>query len=150
MRFRNRSARNVLKTGGWFNRSAPIYARAGELRAALDALASEPPSTDPRLDRPDHPPLVEAALVESSQEGLLCVGEECVPYSAMVEGLRRGLPIADRTYRLRTYKDCFLGSELVDHLVQTHAPRRREKCRTQTIAASGFVSLQKDAQAKII
>jgi glutaredoxin len=99
---------------------------SGTLRAALDELSAMPPPSEPMLNRPDYPPHATETLKETA-EPLLCVGEECIPYSDLVESLRKELPIASHTYRLRTYKNCFLGTELVDHIMSKYAiPTRAE------------------------
>ena len=89
----------------------------GSLRGALDATYLKPPPNDPRYDRPDRPPTIDAAIAQPDEQ-LICIGEDCLAYSAAVEMLKAGLPVKERTYHLRTYKDCFLGSELVDFLME--------------------------------
>ena len=39
--------------------------------------------------------------------------------AAVGEQLRRGVRVKNRQYRLKTYKNCFIGSEAVDYLVQS-------------------------------
>jgi hypothetical protein len=39
---------------------------------------------------------------------------------------KQNVKIADRTYRLKTYKQCFIGSEAVDYLVDSGATATRE------------------------
>jgi hypothetical protein len=39
--------------------------------------------------------------------------------SDIAEAFRKGATIADRKFRLTTYKDCFVGSEAVDFMVGT-------------------------------
>lgn len=48
----------------------------------------------------------------SNDQDELCTGLECVG-----EALRSGVQVKDRKYRLQTYKQCFVGKEAVDFLV---------------------------------
>lgn len=44
----------------------------------------------------------------------------------IAEKFKSNVKLSDRSYRLKTYKQCFVGSEAVDYLVQSGATATRE------------------------
>jgi hypothetical protein len=44
----------------------------------------------------------------------------------IAEQFKSNVKLLDRSYRLKTYKQCFVGSEAVDYLVQSGATATRE------------------------
>jgi len=61
------------------------------------------------------------------KEELLCIGEECLTYSQVVASLKANMPIRDRSYLLKKYKKCFLGTDLVDYLMKHHRIETRQE-----------------------
>lgn len=61
--------------------------------------------------------------------------------SDIAEAFRKGVTIADRKFRLTTYKDCFVGSEAVDFMVRTGMAESREGAVQlgQTLSSAFFL-----------
>jgi len=59
------------------------------------------------------------------------------------EDLKLHVPIQDRKYRLKTYKDCFVGNEAVDYLIQAgHAETRSDAVELGNILMSNLYSFE--------
>ena len=59
----------------------------------------------------------------------------------IADAFRKGVTIADRKYRLTTYKDCFVGTEAVDFMVRTGMAESREDAVQigQTLSSDFFL-----------
>ena len=99
--------------------------QSGKLKGLLEALSATAGPTEPMLARPDYEPKAEEDI--TVKEELLCIGAECVLYNTLVDSLTQHLPIKDHSYHLKKYKNCFLGTELVDHLVNHYKIATREE-----------------------
>jgi glutaredoxin 3 len=98
------------------------------LDSLLKILASTPAVDNPALQRPDYPPKVEEKSEDGtgSADDLFCIGAECQLKETLGDDLRKNLDIRDRTYVFKTYKSCFLGSDLVDYIVKKFQKTRPE------------------------
>jgi len=107
----------------------------------LKSLDTSPPVTNPALQRPDYPPKGEGKAEDAptSADDVFCIGGDCHLKETLGDDLRRNLDIRDRTYVFKTYKSCFLGSDLVDYISKKYQISRSkalvigEQLRTESL-----------------
>eukprot|EP01062_Namystynia_karyoxenos_P046053 TRINITY_DN34374_c0_g1_i1.p1 TRINITY_DN34374_c0_g1~~TRINITY_DN34374_c0_g1_i1.p1 ORF type:complete len:550 (+),score=178.15 TRINITY_DN34374_c0_g1_i1:71-1651(+) len=97
----------------------------GKLKGALAARDPSDEQLDPRLLPPEYPPKPQAALPHHEEQLVCLLGEDCVTYAAMVEGLSKSLDIHQNRRGLRTYPRSFKGSAAVTVLMQRHKLKSR-------------------------
>ena len=47
-------------------------------------------------------------------------------FDELLKSLRAGVEVKDRKYRLKTYKECFVGTDAVDYLIESDAAKSRQ------------------------
>ena len=124
--------RQTIYPTTWFTVSPPNPARRsqqGESHLGLQLNQLRALSTEMTAD-----PSLDTALVLDSLRRQLSDNAQQLGAEVSAAGL-----VADRSYRLGTYKQCFVGSELVDWMIETsRASSREEAVRMgQTMVLTG-------------
>ncbi len=116
----------------WQDSLAPVLART---LSAIDGPALDMPRLESYLNglvrsgAEPRPGLVKDAYVDAYQ-----VESAGVNPARLCEAMQgeAGVPVADRAWRGRTYRECFVASQAIDWLVARHGMRREAALRTCT------------------
>eukprot|EP00899_Mesostigma_viride_P020543 jgi/Mesvir1/28490/Mv15903-RA.1 len=93
---------------------------SGQLDVLYEELKNAAESSNPLLQPPSWPP-AEQPKVKDRTDEQISIGSTSITYEALMGILGSELDIRDRQYHLRSYRSCFLGTQLVDVLMR-HFP----------------------------